>query len=180
MDFLELVMKRSSVRKYAPRPVGRNLIDKCLEAARLSPSACNCQPWQFIIVDKDESRLKLCKAMLSGVYGMNSFVYQAPVLVVVLADSVNWLVKVCNVLRNTKMYLFDIGIACNSFCLQASELGLGTCMLGWFNERKVKKLLSIPRNKRVSVVITLGYPDAACLLADKIRKSLAEIRRYAD
>lgn len=180
MDFLDLARKRASIRKYSPRPVERQLIDKCLEAARLSPSACNSQPWQFIIIEEKGQKDRLCKTVLSGVYGMNAFACQAPVIIVVIADSGNWLLKVCNTLRNTKMYLFDIGIACSNLCLQAAELGLGTCMLGWFDERKVKKFLSIPRNKRVPLMIALGYPDAGYVAVDKIRKPLSGISRYAD
>jgi nitroreductase len=159
MDFLELVNKRSSVRSYDSRPVERAEIDSCLEAARLAPSACNSQPWKFIIVDGPEARASLCEAMMSGIYGgMNSFIKGAPVLVVVAVDTAQWLTTVCNVVRDTKLYLIDTGIACEHFVLRAAELGIGTCWIGWFNEKAVKERLNIPRWKRVPAIISMGYP----------------------
>lgn len=179
MDFMDLVKHRSSVRKYDARQVRREDINECLEAARLAPSACNSQPWQFIIVDNPELKSRLCKAMLSGIYSMNTFINDAPVLVVVVTDKTKWLVKVCNAVRNTKVYLIDIGIACEHFILRAAELGIGTCWLGWFNEKQVKKALDIPRSKRVDVIISMGYPELNYRPPDKARKTISEISQYA-
>ena len=74
--------------------------------------------------------------------------------------------------------LVDIGISAEHFCLQATELGLGTCILGWFNENKIKDILRIPKKKSVGLVITLGYPPEDYPLRSKIRKSLSEITNY--
>ncbi len=179
MNFFELVKHRSSVRKYDLRPVKRELIVKCIEAARLAPSACNSQPWQFIVVDTLELKNKLCDAMLGGAYGiMNHFIKEAPVLVIVVIDKAKWLTKSCNVINNTKLYLIDIGIACSHFILQAAELGLGTCILGWFNERAVKRLLGIPRTKRAHIIISMGYPSVDFKPKEKNRKTLSEISLY--
>src|SRR3989338_298516 len=175
MAFLELVKQRTSVRKYDPRPIKREDIDRCLEAARLAPSACNSQPWHFIIVDNPELKERVSAAMLSGVYGLNSFAKNARVLVAVVTEKSKWFTKVCNVLRDTKMYLIDIGVSCQHFILQATELGIGTCWMGWFNEKAVKKVLGIPRNKRVEVIISMGYPASDFYPPEKNRKSLSEI-----
>jgi len=67
---------------------------------------------------------------------------------VVVTDEKKWFVKVCDVVRNTKLYLIDLGIACEHFVLRAMELGIGTCYLGWFNERKVKKILGFLKQKK--------------------------------
>jgi nitroreductase len=179
MDFPELVNRRASVRKYDTRPVKREDIDCCLEAARLAPSACNSQPWHFIVVDKPELKDKLSAAMLSGIYGKNVFIKDAPVLVVVVTEKSKWFAQVANFLRNTRMYLVDIGIACEHFILQAAELGLGTCWLGWFNARAVKKILGIPRHKKVEIVISLGYAAADYRPLEKNRKGLREMSSYA-
>jgi len=81
------MQKRRSVRAYQARAVARETIEKCLEAARLAPSACNSQPWQFIVVDREPVRSELAQAAFSGVYAMNNFAAQAPVLIAVLTES---------------------------------------------------------------------------------------------
>ena len=81
------------------------------------------------------------------------------------------------VIRNKTYTLIDLGIATEHFCLQAVSEGLGTCILGWFNEKKVKKLLNIPKDKRAELIITLGYP-ASDEIREKKRKNLEEIYSY--
>jgi len=199
MDFLELVKKRSSVREYDSRPVKREEIESCIEAARLAPSACNLQPWRFIIADTPDARNRLCAAMTSGIYGMNSFVKSAPALAVV-TDRAAWPVTIGNAVRDTKLHLIDIGIACEHFILRAAELGIGTCWLGWFSEKAVKKLLALPKAERVHVIISMGYPcrcsreqgalhaedstegypPAGFQSLEKVRKPVSEIRTYAE
>jgi nitroreductase len=180
MELMEIIKKRYSVRNYSPQTLKRELISQCLEAARLAPSACNSQPWEFIIVDNRELKGKLCEAMLSGVYGLNTFIKDAPVLVVVVADKAKWLAKVCNFVRDTRLYLIDIGIACDHFVLKARELGIGTCILGWFNEKAVKKLLGVPQSKRIDIIIAMGYPADGFQEKEKNRKKLSEMSVYYD
>lgn len=178
MNFLELVSKRFSLRKYSSKKVDRELIEKCLEAARLAPSACNSQPWYFIVVDVEESKNKLADIAFSGVYSSNSFAKKAPVLVVVINEKSNYVAKVGGFLRGTQYSLIDIGIAVEHFVLQAQELGIGTCWLGWFNEKGVKKFLGIPKSKKVEAIISMGYPPEGTTPREKKRKSLDEIREY--
>ena len=71
----------------------------------------------------------------------------------------------------------DIGIAAEHFCLQAASEGLGTCIMGWFDENEVKRLLGIPKKKRAELIITLGYP-AKDVIREKIRKRKEEICSY--
>ena len=81
-------------------------------------------------------------------------------------------------IKNKEWALIDIGITAEHFCLQAAELGLGTCMLGWFNENRIKEILRIPISKTIGLVITLGYPPEDYPLRSKIRKSKSEISSY--
>ena len=141
MDFLDLVRKRESVRSYSVTPVPRELINKCLEAARLAPSACNSQPWTFIVIDDPETKKKLADTAFSGIYSINAFAREAPVLVVVITERSAYAAKLGAYFRGMQYNLIDIGIACEHFILQAAEEGIGTCWLGWFNERGVKKVL---------------------------------------
>jgi len=150
MILLDLLKHRKSVRKFLGRPVEREKIMMCLEAARLAPSACNSQPWRFIVVDDERLKNKLCGAAFSGIYSINSFCKMAPVIVVVISEK----------FRGTKYYLIDIGIAVEHFVLQAEDLGLGTCWIGWFNERAVKSILDVPQNKKITGgKINIGCPS---------------------
>jgi len=81
MNLPDLVKQRRSVRDFSDKPVEREKIMMCLEAARLAPSACNSQPWKFIVVDDPQIKQKLCNAAFSGVYTINSFCKKAPVIV---------------------------------------------------------------------------------------------------
>lgn len=173
MNLYELIQKRQSDRKYDSRRVDRDMVIKCLESARLAPSACNSQPWKFVVVDEPE----LLKEMASAAagMGMNKFAAQAPVIVAVVLEKMNFTASIGSVIKDKEYSLLDVGIAVEHFCLQATELGLGTCILGWFDEKKVKKLLGIG-NRRVPLLITLGY--AAGEHRQKSRKSLEEISSW--
>ncbi|MBQ8421357.1 MAG: nitroreductase family protein [Bacteroidales bacterium] len=174
MEFLELVNKRQSDRKYAPKPVAREHILKCLEAARLAPSACNSQPWKFIVVDDRAKLAEMSEAAIG--LGMNKFTVQVPVLVAVVQENMNLSAKAGSIVKSKDYSMMDLGIAVEHFCLQAAELGLGTCIMGWFDEKKVKKLLGVPRSRRIQLLIALGHPDAPT--REKIRKPLEAIASW--
>lgn len=174
---LEILKRRVSVRDYLDRAVEREKIMLCLEAARLAPSACNAQPWKFIVVDDKELKDSLCEVAFGGIYKMNIFAKKAPVIIVVVSEREKFLAKIGSYIRNTAYYLIDLGIAGEHLILQATELDLGTCWIGWFNERQVKKILNIPKNKKVDTLISLGYPKEA-KLKDKERHSLEEISSF--
>jgi len=159
MALLDLLKHRKSVRNFLDKPVEREKVMMCLEAARVAPSVCNSQPWKFIIVDDRELKNKLCRTAFSGIYRMNSFCKTAPVVVVVISEKSKFLARIGGFFRGTKYYLVDIGVACEHFVLQAEELGLGTCWIGWFNERAVKSILNVPRSKKIDILIALGYYD---------------------
>ncbi len=177
MRFLELAARRRSVRKYSSRPVPREVIERCLEAARLSPSACNSQPWTFIIVDGEKTRGELARAAFSGVYSMNAFAGKAPVLVAVVTEKSGYAARLGGYLRGTQYSLLDVGIAVEHFVLQAAEDGVGTCWLGWFNEKAVKELLGIPAAKKVDVLVSMGYPETEKEV-EKQRKPPAQMSRF--
>ena len=177
MSFLELVNKRYSVRNYAETPVAREAIDRCIEAARLAPSACNSQPWKFIVIDDPERIGPFAKTAFEGLLKFNHFVYKAPALVLIVSERQKAFAKLAGMVKQKSFSQMDVGIAAEHFCLQAAEEGLGTCMLGWFNEAKVRKILSIPRPKRVELIISVGF-SADETIPDKNRKCIDEIRSY--
>jgi nitroreductase len=173
-QFLELVHKRQSVRSYLPTLVEPEKLQRCLEAARLAPSACNAQPWKFIVVDEPTLKAEVAQATSSRLLGMNHFTIQAPVLVVIVIEKANFTSAMGQMIKDREFPLIDLGIATEHFCLHATSEGLGTCILGWFDEPKVKKLLSIPRQKRVGLIVTLGYASTQGLRPKK-RKPMEEI-----
>ena len=173
MNLFELIQKRQSDRKYESRPVSREMVMKCLEAARLAPSACNSQPWKFVVVD-DVALLPQMGAAAAGM-GMNGFAREVPVIVAVVLEKMNLTARIGSVIKDKESSLLDVGIAVEHFCLQAAELGLGTCIMGWFDEKKVKKLLGI-KGKRVPLLISLGYPAGET--RKKARKSLEEMSSW--
>ena len=87
----------------------------------------------------------------------NNFAFKAPVLVLIVSERQKMLAKFAGVVKKKNFNQMDVGIAAEHFCLQAAEEGLGTCMLGWFNGKKVKKILSIPKLKRVELIISVGF-----------------------
>jgi nitroreductase len=174
--FNRLVQDRISVRSYLDRPVPKSEIDKCLEAARLAPSACNSQPWKFVVVDEKPFKDELCDKAFSGIYGMNSFAKTAPVIIACVSEKAAFFARIGGYFRGTHYYLIDIGMACEHLALQAAELGLGTCHIGWFDEKAAKRLLGIPRERKVDLLISLGYFEGTS--KEKNRKPLDEVRSY--
>ena len=178
MVLSELLKQRKSVREFLDIPVDREKIMMCLEAARVAPSACNSQPWKFIIVDDRELKNKLCKVAFSRIYSINSFCKMAPVIVVVVSEKSKFLATIGGMFRGTKYYLIDIGIACEHFVLQAEDLGLGTCWIGWFNERAVKSMLNVPYGKKIDILIALGYYDKEKIGPEHGREPLDKISSF--
>lgn len=174
MDFEKLVRLRQSDRCYKPQPVEKEKILECLEAARLSPSACNSQPWKFVVVDSRGLLGKMADAACGT--GMNKFAYQAPVIIAVVLEKMNITAKIGSMLKAKDYSMMDLGMAVEHFCLQAADLGLGTCIMGWFDEKKVASLLGVPRSRRIPLLISLGYPDAPT--RQKIRRPLEEISSW--
>lgn len=177
MDFMELAAKRKSIRRYLERPVPCEALKKCIEAARMAPSACNSQPWHFYIVSDEERRNTLADAAFGGIYKMNRFAAQAPVLIAVTRKRPRIPALLGGIYRGVDFPRMDLGIACEHLVLQAAELGLGTCWLGWFNEKAVRKTLDISRQDRIEVLISLGFP-AAPLPPATPRKSSEEIATF--
>jgi len=172
-----LTKTRRSVRAYTQKQVPREVIDKCLEAARLAPSACNSQPWHFVVIDNPELVVKTAGMAHDIIMKGNCFALSAPVIVAVVAEKPKITSMIGGFLKNKPFYLIDIGIAVEHFCLQAAESGLGTCILGWFNEKGVKNLIGIPSGKRIALLITVGWPESGAS-GLKVRKSIEEIRSF--
>jgi nitroreductase len=177
MDFVDLVKVRQSDRVYMDKPIDRDLLITCVEAARLAPSSCNAQPWSVVIVDDPELKNKVAKTTMLPPSSFNKFVSEAPVIVVVIMEQDSAVSSTGAKVRNIQFPLIDIGAFAENFCLQAAELGLGTCMIGWVKEKELRKLLNIPGKKRIPIVITIGYPKNNTT-REKTRKFLDELCKF--
>jgi len=178
-NLLAMYRARRSVRSYDPRPVPRAILERCIEAARLAPSACNSQPWTFLVADREPLRPRLAAAAFGGIYKMNAFAAAAPVLVALVAERSRFAAVLGGQIRQVRYNLVDIGIAGEHFVLQAAAEGVGTCWLGWFDERKVRKVLGLPRLTHIPLMLSMGYPAQPQLTLSK-RKPTDEIRRYVE
>jgi len=175
-SFLKLAAGRRSIRAFQDRPVDRAQLRLCLEAARLAPSACNAQPWKFVVVDDSALKRRLAEAAFSGAYAVNRHAAAAPVLVAVVSRRGSALAWVGNQVQGTVFRLVDIGIACEHFVLQAQELGLGTCWLGWFDAGAAARVLGASGAERVEMLLSVGYPAQAP--APRPRRSLEEMSSF--
>jgi nitroreductase len=171
MRFEELILARRSVRKYQPKAVEAEKLRALIEAVRLAPSASNAQPWKLILVEDAAIKERVARATFSKMYSFNQFTMEAPVIAVLAVEKHSLLTQVVGWMKKRPFYLMDIGIAAAHFCLQATELGLGTCMLGWFDEAEVKKVLHVPRNLHIGLLITLGYEAENSTAHAKVRKA---------
>jgi nitroreductase len=161
MDVFEAIKGRRSIRKYTKDPVSLDLVDKILDAGRWAPSASDRQPWSFIIIKDKEVKRKVAEASTYG-----KFLADAPIGIVVVIDPQ---------LSPRSGGVEDGAIATQNMLLAAHALGLGACWIGPYNsvyEEKVKTILSIPKNKRVLSIISLGFPAES---PTKTRKELKQI-----
>lgn len=158
MELEKAITQRRSIRKYTAQPVEREKINACLEAARLAPSACNSQPWHYVVLDDPKVKEAFCQEAFSGVYAMSKWAEKAPVIIAVISDAGNFTSRIGNFFRRTEFYLVDQGISGEHLALRAHDLGLGACWIGWLNGDKAAKFLKLPKGKKVEHLFALGYP----------------------
>lgn len=179
MDFQQLILKRQSVRRYDKnRPIEKEKLMRILEAGRLAPSASNSQPWTFIVVDEPNLVEQVSKATYSKIVNFNKFVIDAPLHIVIVIEKPKIITQIGGTIKKRDYPLIDIGIAAEHMCLQAEEDGVGSCMLGWFDEKKIKALLNIPIKKQIGLVIPFGYPILNYPLRKKTRKPMEKVVRW--
>ena len=172
MDFLEIANLRQSCRSYdESRPVEEEKLTAILEAARLAPSACNGQPYHFTVCRGEAA--KDVALLTKGMGGMNKFAVQAPVLIVISEKPYVKSAAMGAKIKNNDYRSMDIGIAAAYLTAEATTQGLSTCILGWFDDEKVRKRCGI--DAPIRLIITLGYASESDKLRQKKRKELSEL-----
>ncbi|OGJ91078.1 MAG: hypothetical protein A2268_01960 [Candidatus Raymondbacteria bacterium RifOxyA12_full_50_37] len=173
MNLDAIIQARYSCRSYNSGPVRPGDIRAICEAARLAPSACNSQTWRYVVVANRDTIHRISDEGSRAVV-RNPWMRDASVVIAgcakldLLANGVGTLVT------GTDYHQIDFGISMEHMVLKATELGLGTCWIGWFDEKSVKKILNIPRNVKVLCLLTVGYPKER-IIREKNRKALEEI-----
>lgn len=175
MDFSELISARQSCRGYdETKQVEEGKLLTILEAARLSPSACNGQPYRFTVC-RGEKAKEVAKATQG--MGMNKFASQAPVLIVVSEEDYVKTAAFGAKVKGNDYRSIDIGIAAAYLTAAATEQGLSTCILGWLDDAKIRSICGL--SHPVRLVITLGYSKNDTL-RDKKRKTMEQLVSYCD
>lgn len=168
MKFNELAKQRVSIRSYTKRPVSKKMLHEVLEAGRLAPTACNYQPFQFVVVKEPENLAALAEGYPAPWFA------EAPVVIAVCTTPRKaWIRKK----HDDKNYAdVDGAIAADHMTLAAAELGLGSCWVGAFDPKTVRKVLHLPRSAEPLVLLTLGHPNEKGRPKD--RKKLDELVSY--
>jgi nitroreductase len=147
LEYMDLVKKRRSIRRYKPDPISDRDLKEILEAARLAPSSSNRQCWRYVIVTDQDVKNKIAEAG-------EKWVNQAPVVVVACANP-----ELSSHKPGMDYFMVDIGISFEHLILAATNLGIGTCWIAGFKEKMVKEALGVPDEIRVVAYTALGYPD---------------------
>ena len=169
MNFMEIAENRQSCRSYDSREVEPEKLQAILEAARLSPSACNGQPYHLTVC-RGETAKAVAAATQS--MGMNKFASQAPILIVVSEMPYVKSAALGAQLKGNDYRSIDIGIATAYLTAEATAQGLSTCILGWLDDKKIREICGLEHPVRL--VITVGYAKDESLRTKK-RKSLEEL-----
>ena len=171
MNFYEIAQNRQSCRSYdESRPVETEKLEAILESARLAPSACNGQPYHLTVCRGDAAKEV---AIATQGMGMNKFAVQAPILIVVSEKPYVKSAALGAKVKGNDYRSIDIGIATAYLTAEATAQGLGTCILGWFDDDKIRKICHL--DAPVRLVITLGYPKEGDPLRKKKRKERSEL-----
>lgn len=149
MALLEAITKRRSIKRFKPRPVEKDKLERVLEAGRLAPSAKNRQEWRFVVLQKQALRDKVKDAAFG-----DEKVGQAPVVIAVCTTNIDY------VMPNGQLsYPIDLAFAAAFMMIQATAEGLGSCCLSTYDEQTIRDLISVPFSMRVVLLLLVGYPE---------------------
>ncbi len=171
---LEIIKKRYSCRNYSDRPIEREKLERIVAGARLAPSAHNEQPYHFYIATGEVAQ----KIAAARSFAMNKFIAKATAFIVVTQQKSSALVGLAKRVTDQDLTSIDIGIVCAYLDFMAQAEGLGCCMLGVFDEKRVQAALNT--SQRVRLILSLGYPATARQQTAKKRRASAELASWCD
>ena len=148
MDFFELAKSRYSVRAFQNKPIEEEKLQRILEAGKFAPTAKNMQPQRIYVAKSEESRKKLASVCRCT--------WDAPVILVVCYDRERNCKRVLN--PGTETGEMDATIVCTHMMLQAWDLGIGSCWVGYYNDDAVAEALGLPAHIHVAALLPIGYP----------------------
>lgn len=176
-SFLDLVKLRKSIRRFKDTQIPNQILNYILECGRNSPSACNTQPYRFVVI-KNNAKDKFCKEVFSGIYSVCSFVNKAAALIAIIRSTKSIKMKIGSYITDCDFSLIDIGISGQHIVLAATEKGLGSLWVGWFDRKKANRLLNVAEDERVEMLIALGEKDEEP--SEKKKKSFDELVSFVD
>lgn len=161
MELMEAIKSRRSVRKYTDEPITHEVLEEIIDAARFSPSWKNTQIVRYHVIENKELQKKIAEDCVLGFEFNTKTLSRATAIVVV-----SYITKRCGYERDgsfstskeDRWEMFDAGIATQTFCLAAHEKGLGTCIMGIFDEDAIAELIELPENQKIGAVVAMGYP----------------------
>lgn len=174
-NFMDLCSKRQSCRNYADKPVEHEKLLRCVEAARLTPSACNSQPWEIVVVENPETVSEIAKCTQQ--LGINEYISGAKAFFVVLEKHAVLMAVLRKIIDSQYFAKGDLGAVTYSLTLAAEAQGLGTCILGVFDRSKIRELLNLPKEQQIFGVVAVGY-SAEDNVRNKLRKPIEEIAKF--
>ena len=174
-DFLDLCLRRQSCRGFAETPIEHEKLVKCVEAGRLAPSACNSQPWRFVVAETPSVVAEVAKC--GQQLNMNAFLSKAQAFIIVLEDHAVLMPGIRRIMDSQYFAKGDLGAATVQICLEAESQGLGTCIIGMYDREGLCNLLNLPTDTRFAAFIAVGSP-AEDTVRTKSRKPLDDVARF--
>ena len=177
MQFETVVKERQSCRNFdAARPVEKEKLERITDLARFAPSACNSQPYGISVVTNEKLAADIAKATQG--MGMNRHCSSARAFIVINEEPAGLLAKTGGRLKDQDFASVDIGILCAHIVLAMTDCGISSCIIGWFDEKRIKELLGIEEQKRIRLVIAAGYAAKDDVLREKKRKEKEKVVRF--
>lgn len=182
MDVFKAIKWRRSVRRFSDQKIERSKVLQILEAARLAPSSSNRQAWHFVVIDDRTIIQQIPDTVPIGTGRIVSFVRKAPL--VIAGCYTKALTHYIAQVAGHENHLVDVSIAMAHMTLAATELGIGTCWIGWYGESRLRKLLKLPRRYKIVALLVVGYPadpsteESIAGIPARPRKSMSDIVSY--
>lgn len=173
-NFHELAKTRQSCRAYLTTPVPEEVLQRIIETVRLAPSACNSQPWHFTVVTGERAK---AVGLATRKGGANGFTENTPAFIVISEGKATLSARVAGILSSQHFAQIDIGIATAHLCFAAQAEGLSTCILGWFDEKKLREAAAVSKDLTPRLVLAVGYAENEDI-REKKRKDTAKIATF--